>query len=238
MKKERGLSVSVALPTLNESATIGAMLTILKKELMENHQIIDELIVIDSNSSDNTREIVKSHDIPVYIHQEVLPEHGARHGKGEALWKSLHLTKGDIVLWVDTDISNFCPRFIYGLLGPLLQSSSVKLTKGFYKRPLKTGARLEEGKGGRVTELCARPLFNLCYPELSGIIQPLSGEYGGRRETLEQLPFTSGYGVETCIMIEMFSKFKLSSIAQVDMVERIHTNQPLASLSKMSFAII
>ncbi|MCB0324695.1 MAG: glucosyl-3-phosphoglycerate synthase, partial [Bdellovibrionales bacterium] len=177
--------------------------------------------------------------VPVYIHQEVLPDYGARRGKGEALWKSLYVTSGDILLWVDTDVSNFHPRFIYGLMGPLLNRQTLQFVKGFYRRPLKTGAGvLQSGRGGRVTELTARPLLNLFYPELSGIIQPLSGEYGGRRKALERVTFTSGYGVETCVLIDIFEKYKLASIAQIDMIERIHNNQSLGDLSKMSFAII
>ena len=237
LKKQRGETVSLALPTLNEEKTLGKILEIVCHTLRDEYGLIDEVVVIDSNSTDSTRDIARSFGVPVYIHQELLPEHGARPGKGEALWKSLHVTSGDIILWVDTDISNFHGRFVYGLLGPLLQQKNLLLSKGFYKRPLKTGNKLESGRGGRVTELTARPLFNLFYPELSGIIQPLSGEYGGRRSALEQLTFTSGYGVETCILIDMLTKFSLSSIAQVDMIERIHNNQSLTNLSKMSFAI-
>ncbi len=238
-KEEQNLKISVALPTLNEEKTIGAVLEICVRELMEKHSLIDEIILMDSNSSDKTREIAKSFNIPVYIHQDVLPSSGARNGKGEALWKSLYVTSGDIVLWTDTDINNYHPRFILGLLGPLLARKAIGLVKGFYRRPLKTKTGgLEKGKGGRVTELSARPLFNLFYPELTGIIQPLAGEYGGRREILENLTFTSGYGVETCILIETVKKFGLPCIAQVDLIERIHNNQPLADLSKMSFAIL
>jgi hypothetical protein len=174
----------------------------------------------------------------VYIHQQTLPQYGARNGKGEALWKSLYLTHGDIVIWIDTDIINIHPRFVYGLLGPMLLSPRILFVKGFYRRPLKVGEKIQAGGGGRVTELTARPLLNLFYPELSGVVQPLSGEYGGRRSALEQLTFYSGYGVETGLLIGMFEKFGLSAIAQVDLLERIHRNQPLEPLSKMSFAII
>jgi glucosyl-3-phosphoglycerate synthase len=238
-KEEHGLSISLALPTLNEEKTIGPILEVCVRDLMERYPLLDEVIVMDSNSSDNTRKIVESFGIPVYIHQEVLPQYGARPGKGEALWKSLYMTSGDIVIWTDTDIHDYHPRFVLGLLGPLLLRKALGFVKGFYRRPLKTRAGgLERGKGGRVTELSARPLFNLFYPELTGIIQPLAGEYGGRREVLEQLTFTSGYGVETCMLIEVVKKFGLPSIAQVDMLERIHNNQALYDLSKMSFAIL
>ncbi len=193
---------------------------------------------MDSNSTDATREIAAALGIPVYIHQQVLPRYGARRGKGEALWKSLYVTHGDILLWIDTDIVNIHPRFVYGLIGPLLVNPRVQFVKGFYRRPIKVGDRLVAGGGGRVTELTARPLLNLFYPELSGVIQPLSGEYGGRRALLEQLSFFSGYGVEIGLLIDVATRFGLEVIAQVDLQERIHHNQPIESLSKMSFAII
>jgi glucosyl-3-phosphoglycerate synthase len=163
---------------------------------------------------------------------------GARRGKGEALWKSLLVTQGDIIVWIDTDIVNIHPRFVYGILGPLLLNPQVQFVKGFYRRPLKVGEKIQAGGGGRVTELTARPLLNLFFPELSGVVQPLSGEYAGRRNALEQLPFFSGYGVETGLLIDIYEKYGLQAIAQVDLLERIHHNQPLEALSKMSFAII
>jgi len=142
------------------------------------------------------------------------------------------------VIWIDTDIVNIHPRFIYGLIGPLLLRPEIDFVKGFYRRPLKVGSKMQAGSGGRVTELTARPLLNLFYPELSGIVQPLSGEYGGRRKVLERLPFFSGYGVEIGLLIDMLEKSGLRSIAQVDLLERVHHNQPLDALGKMSFAII
>lgn len=238
LKEDTGLTISVALPSLNEEETVGDIIYSIQRTLMEQFPLVDELVLVDSNSKDRTREIAADFGIPVYIHQELLPQYGARHGKGEALWKSLYVTEGDLIIWVDTDIKNFHPRFVYGLVGPLLQREKLMLVKGFYRRPLRTSTGLQPGRGGRVTELTARPLLNLFYPELSGIIQPLSGEYGGRREALEQMVFTSGYGVETSLLIEAFERFTLKAIAQVDLVERIHRNQGLTDLSKMAFAII
>jgi glucosyl-3-phosphoglycerate synthase len=174
----------------------------------------------------------------VYVHQQLLPELGARRGKGEALWKSLLVTKGDIIAWVDTDIVNIHPRFIYGVVGPLLLNPNIQFVKGFYRRPLRVNGKTQAGGGGRVTELTARPLLNLFYPELSGVIQPLSGEYAGRRESLEKAVFFSGYGVETGLLIDIFEGYGLRAIAQVDLLERIHHNQELEALGKMSFAII
>jgi glucosyl-3-phosphoglycerate synthase len=205
---------------------------------MDDFPLLDEIVLIDSGSVDYTREIAESHGIPVYIHQKILPEYGSFHGKGEALWKSLYILSGDIIAWIDTDIKNIHPRFVFGIIGPLLLDDRIQYVKGFYRRPLKNGDKVIAGGGGRVTELTARPLLNLFYPELSGIIQPLSGEYAGRRSALERLNFFTGYGVETGILIDVLQEFGLQGIAQVDLLKRIHHNQPLPSLSKMSFAIM
>ncbi len=237
-KLRQGLRVSVALPALNEEQTVGAVIGTIQTEFMTRGPLVDEVVLIDSDSTDRTREVARGLGIPVHVHQHVLPDLGTRSGKGEALWKSLIVTSGDIVIWLDTDIANFHPRFVYGLLGPLITHPEIQFVKGFYRRPLRVGEKLQAGGGGRVTELTARPLLNLFFPELSGIIQPLSGEYGGRRAALEQLPFSSGYGVEIGLLIDLFERFGLDAIAQVDLQERIHHNQPLESLSKMSFAII
>ncbi|HSD85227.1 MAG TPA: glucosyl-3-phosphoglycerate synthase [Anaerolineae bacterium] len=238
LKRERGVSISLALPALNEEETVGNVVQTIRQALMLSAPLLDEIVLIDSNSEDRTREIAQGLGVPVYVHQEVLPAYGPRRGKGEALWKSLYCTHGDILIWLDTDIVNIHPRFAYGLIGPLLLRPDVQFIKGFYRRPLKVGDKIQAGGGGRVTELTARPLLNLFYPELSGVIQPLSGEYGGRRAALEQFSFFSGYGVEIGLLIDVLDKFGLNAIAQVDLQERIHHNQPLEALSKMSFAII
>ena len=238
LKRQQGLRISLALPALNEEETIGKVIRTMKKELMQRMPLLDEIVLIDSNSTDRTREIAKKEDVPVYIHQQLLERLGARRGKGEALWKSLLVTRGDIIVWIDTDIVNIHPRFVYGIIGPLLMNPQIQFVKGFYRRPLKVDGKMQAGGGGRVTELTARPLLNLFYPELSGIVQPLSGEYGGRREALERAPFFSGYGVETGLLIDVYERYGLQAIAQVDLLERIHHNQHLEALSKMSFAII
>ncbi len=238
LKREQGLTISLALPALNEEGTIGRVLRTVKRHLLERVPLLDEIVVVDSNSCDRTREIAAGLGVPAAIHQEILPRLGAREGKGEALWKSLLVTHGDIIAWIDTDIVNIDPRFVYGILGPLLLRPRIQLVKGFYRRPLRVGDRIQAGGGGRATELTARPLLNLFYPELSGIIQPLSGEYAGRRQALERLAFCSGYGVETGLLIDVLEAHGLSAIAQVDLLERVHHNQPLEALSKMSFAII
>lgn len=238
LKHQQGVSISLALPALNEEETVSKVIKMMKKELAGRFPLLDEIVLIDSNSTDRTREIAKQEGVPVYIHQHLLERLKPRTGKGEALWKSLLVTRGDIIVWIDTDIVNIHPRFVYGILGPLLINPQVQFVKGFYRRPLRVGAKMQAGGGGRVTELTARPLLNLFYPELSGMVQPLSGEYAGRREALERAKFFSGYGVETGLLIDIYERYGLNAIAQVDLLERIHHNQPLEALSKMSFEII
>ncbi len=238
LKEKQGSTISLALPALNEEETVGKVIHTIKKALVDDVPLLDEIVLIDSNSTDRTRQIATELGVPVYIHQQLLPELEPRIGKGDALWKSLLVTKGDIIAWIDTDIINIHPRFVYRILGPLLSNQKIQFVKGFYRRPLKVGDKIQAGGGGRVTELAARPLLNLFYPELSGVVQPLSGEYAGRREALEKATFFSGYGVEIGLLIDMVEKFGLNAIAQVDLQERIHHNQELEALSKMSFAII
>jgi len=238
LKQKQGLKISLALPTLNEEETIGNIINTIKNDLCNRYPLLDEIVVIDSRSEDNTVETARSYGIEVFDESEILPEWGSRAGKGGALWKSLYILRGDIIVWIDTDIKNIHPRFVYGLVGPLIKHPELKYVKGFYRRPVKIDGHYFETGGGRVTELTARPLLNLFFPELSGLVQPLSGEYAGRREVLEQVGFYNGYGVEIGLLIDILDKFGLNAIGQVDLIERIHRNQSLASLSKMSSAII
>ncbi len=238
LKQKQGVTISLGLPALNEEETVGSVIRVIKQKLFDAVPLLDELVLIDSGSTDDTVKIAKDFGIPVYVHQEILPQHGSYTGKGEALWKSLFVLEGDVIAWVDTDIRNFNPGFVYGLLGPLLREAEIQYVKGFYRRPIKTEGKLVSEGGGRVTELTVRPLFNLFYPELSGMIQPLAGEYAGRRSVLERVPFFTGYGVETGLLIDLFNEFGLKAIAQVDLEERVHRNQPLPSLSQMAFAIL
>jgi glucosyl-3-phosphoglycerate synthase len=236
-KKNQGLTISLGLPTLNEEATIGELISKVKCELVDRHPLLDEIVVIDSQSSDKTVQIAKELGVPVHIHQQTLPGQGARRGKGEALWKSLYVLTGDIIAWIDTDIRNPDARFVYGLVGPLLKEPRIQYVKGYYRRPIQVGDTLHQTGGGRVTELTVRPLFNLFFPELSGLIQPLAGEYAGRRTCLEQLPFFTGYGVETGHLVDLLERFGLQAIGQVNLRERQHRNQELEALSQMAFAI-
>jgi len=237
-KERQNLRVSVGLPTLNEEATIRKVIRAIRSRLVERFPLVDELVVIDSRSEDRTRQIAEEEGVPVFIHDEILPETGSYRGKGEALWKSLHVLTGDIVVWIDTDVTSAHPKFVYGIVGPLLMRPDLQFVKAFYQRPLHIGDELQATGGGRVTELAARPILNLFFPELSGIVKPVSGEQAGRRTLLEQLPFFTGYGVETGLLVDTLQRAGLGAIGQVDMKQRIHRNQSLYNLSKMSFEVL
>lgn len=238
LKAQQGLTISLGLPTLNEENTIGNVIKTMRRRFVQEYPLLDEIVVIDSDSTDRTVEIATELGVPVVKHPEVLTQYGARAGKGEALWSSLYILQGDLIAWIDTDIINIHPRFVHGILGPLIREPSLMYVKGFYQRPLRLGKKLQARGGGRVTELTARPLLNLFYPELSGFVQPLAGEYAGRRVALEQVPFFVGYGVETGLLIDLWSRFGLSAMGQVDLEERVHRNQSLHALSMMAFEIV
>ena len=237
LKEQQGLTISLGLPTLNEQETIGNVIKTMRQRFVEEFPLLDEIVVIDSDSTDRTIEIVERLGVPVVKHPDVLPQYGTWTGKGEALWNSLYVLRGDLIAWIDTDIVNIHPRFVYGILGPLIREPRLMYVKGFYQRPLQLGRKIQARGGGRVTELTARPLLNLFYPELSGFVQPLAGEYAGRRQALEQVPFFVGYGVETGLLIDLCTRFGLRALGQVDLEERVHRNQSLHSLSKMAFEI-
>lgn len=238
LKEKQGVSISLVLPTLDEAETIGPIVTRARRDLQERFPLLDELLVIDSASTDDTRRIAEDAGARVVQHPDVLARYGSFRGKGEALWKSLYETSGDIIVWADTDVRNWHSRMVYGTLGPLLVESRLQYVKGYYQRPIVEGGVLKEGGGGRVTELVARPLINLFFPELSGFIQPLAGEYAGRRSLLEQLPFFTGYAVEIGHLIDALEKAGIEGLGQVDLERRLHRNQELEGLSKMSFVIL
>jgi nucleotide-binding universal stress UspA family protein len=238
LKEKQGLTISAVLPTLNEAETIGPIVRATREQLMEELPLIDELLVIDSDSTDDTRATAEAEGARVVAHSQVLPRYGSYRGKGEALWKSLYETSGDLVAWSDTDIRDWHPRFFYGTLGPLLVEPRIGYVKAYYQRPIVEGGVLKEGGGGRVTELVARPLINLFFPELSGYIQPLSGEYAGRRRHLEDIPFFTGYAVEIGHLIDLAERLGLNGFGQVDLDIRFHRNQELEGLSRMSFVIL
>ena len=217
-KQRKQLKISLCLPTLNEENTIAKEIIIMKSELMTRYPLLDEIVVIDSGSTDQTVSIAESFDAKVYLADELLPAHGGYRGKGENLWKALYVTTGDIIVYLDADIKNIHHRFCYGLLGPLLTDDHIKYTKAFYDRPI--------------------PLFSLFFPELTQILQPLSGEYAGYREVFEKIPFPIGYGVETSMILDICEKWGLDVIAQVDLERRVHRNQDTRALGRMSFVVI
>ncbi len=239
LKEEGGHAISLCLPTMNEASTIENILKIIKKKLQIEYPLLDEICLMDGGSTDGTVEIAREMGIDVFFQDQIMRKLGKAQGKGDALWKSLFCTRGDIVVWIDADIRNIHPRFVYGLVGPLLHYPHIHIVKGFYQRPIASETRrLRKTGGGRVTELVARPLLSFFYPYLTALIQPLSGEYAGRRKILEAIPFFTGYGVEIGMIIEIYKRFGMEAIAQVDLVERVHYNQTLSALGRMSFGVI
>ena len=237
-KEKQNLKISLCLPTLNEEKTIGKEIVMFKSELMDRYPLLDEIAVIDSGSTDATREISSTFGADVYLSSEILPQYGEKKGKGENLWKAVYELTGDIIVYVDADIKNIHPRFAYGLVAPLIYRPEVHYVKAFYDRPLAFSQGIRPSGGGRVTEILTRPLFSLFFPELTGLVQPLSGEYAVRREVLEAIPFPIGYGVETSHLIDVYEKWGIEAIAQVDLDQRVHRNQETRDLGKMAFGIL
>ena len=237
-KEKQGLKISLCIPTLNEEKTIGKEVVIFKSELMNRYPLIDEFAVIDSGSNDRTLEVASSFGADTYHASEILPDLEPMKGKGENLWKAIYQLKGDIIVYIDADIKNIHPRFVYGLVGPLIQRPEIKYVKAFYDRPLAFSDSIRPSGGGRVTEILTRPLFSLFFPELTAIIQPLSGEYAVRRDVLDSIPFPIGYGVETSHLLDVYQMFGMSAFAQTDLDQRVHRNQSTRALGKMSFGIL
>ena len=238
-KRDQGVSISVVLPALDEQGRVGRVAEVLRQSTVVEVPLVDELVVVDGGSTDGTREEARRAGARVVAQGEVLPDLGDAPGKGEALWKGLAATTGDLVVFVDADIVDIGPRFVVGLLGPLLTDLDVVYTKAAYDRPLRVsgGPTLPRG-GGRVTELMARPLLATFWPELSWLAQPLSGEYAGRREVLESVPFVRGYGVEIALLADIADRFGADRIAQVDLDRREHDHQDLAALGRMATEIL
>ena len=227
--------MSVVLPARNEAATIGGVVTAVATL---GGGLVDEIVVVDAGSDDETARAAVEAGARVHQADMLLAHFGPSLGKGDSLWRSLTVTGGDIVVFLDTDVRNPDPRFVTGLLGPLLTMPSVQLVKAFYDRPVTMERVQHPTGGGRVTELCARPLLNLFWPELAGLVQPLSGEYAGRRALLESLPFFTGYGVEFGMLVDTLAACGATAIAQVDLDVRVHRNQSLDALSRMAFGIL
>lgn len=235
---KKNQSISVCIPTLNEATTIGEIVETIRRELMVDFPLVDELLVIDSGSTDRTREISSHAGAQVFLSADIAPGSGSHIGKGENLWKALHASTGDIICYIDGDISNFHAGFVTGLIGPLLNDPEIDYVKAYYERPLSRGDETYCSGGGRVSEILVRPIISLFYPELTPILQPLSGEYAARRNLLESLPFPTGYGVEIAHLIDLAHTGKLDRLAQTDLVKRIHRNRDDGELGDTAFAIL
>ncbi|SMD24969.1 glucosyl-3-phosphoglycerate synthase [Kibdelosporangium aridum] len=231
-------SVSVVLPAHNEAATVGVIVEMIRETLMRRHSLVDELVVVDSCSTDATAEVARAAGARVVHQHEVLTHLPTLMGKGEALWKGMSATSGDVVAFIDADLIGCPPTFITGLLGPLLMNPKIAYVKGFYRRALVHEGRTEPDGGGRVTELVARPLLNLYWPQLAGFVQPLAGEYAGRREVLEAVPFVAHYGIEIGLLIDLLELVGLDALAQVDLGYRQHRHQSNEALARMSAQIM
>jgi glucosyl-3-phosphoglycerate synthase len=226
--------VSVVLPALDEEPTVGQIVAGIRR-LAERTGLVDEIVVVDSGSVDRTAEVAATAGAVVHHRDDILPDHGSFPGKGEVLWKALMVTDGDILVYVDSDLTDFGEHYVTGLLGPLLADAEVLMVKAFYDRPL---LDVSAAGGGRVTELMARPLFDALLPHLAGVVQPLAGEYAARRSLLESLPFAAGYGVETALLIDTVAAHGLDAVAQVDLGARTHGHQDTAALGRMAATIL
>ncbi|MGV9991325.1 glucosyl-3-phosphoglycerate synthase [Streptomyces sp. NPDC003374] len=232
-KQRTGQSVSVVLPALNEQDTVGDIVAVIRRDLVEQVPLVDEIVVVDSGSTDRTSQVAAAAGARVVHRDAILPRIPTVRGKGEVLWRSLLVTRGDVVCFVDADLREFSSDFVTGIVGPLLTEPDVQLVKAMYDRPLGGAA----GQGGRVTELMARPLLNMHWPQLAGFVQPLGGEYAARRSLLEQLPFPVGYGVELGMLVDALHLVGLDALAQVDVGVRRHRHQDGQALGRMAAAI-
>jgi glucosyl-3-phosphoglycerate synthase len=237
-KRRGGHRVSVVLPARDEEASVGRLVADLRERWMGRFPLVDELLVVDSDSTDGTAAVARAAGADVVATTDVLPAYGTRPGKGEALWKGLAATTGDVVVFLDADLLGDVAHYVPALLGPLLADPQVRYVKGCYTRPLETDGASVPAGGGRVTELTARPLLNALWPELAGFVQPLGGEYAGRRSALEQVPFVSGYGVEIGLLIDLLALGGLASLAQVDLGVRRHTSQSQEALGAMAGQVV
>ncbi|NLU83868.1 glucosyl-3-phosphoglycerate synthase [Rhodococcus sp. HNM0569] len=234
-RAKRGRTVSVVLPALNEEATVAGVLDTIHPLL---GGLVDELIVLDSGSTDSTAERARAAGATVVTREDAVPSLEPRPGKGEVLWRAVAASTGDLIAFVDSDLVDPDPAFVPKLLGPLLTADGIHLVKGYYRRPLRLSGAEEAHGGGRVTELVARPLLAALRPELTSVLQPLGGEYAGTRELLSAVPFAPGYGVEIGLLLDTYDRLGLSAIGQVNLGVRKHRNRPLSELGVMSRQII
>jgi glucosyl-3-phosphoglycerate synthase len=236
-KQASAQTVTVVVPARNEAATVGGIVERIVGDLVESTGLVDQVVVMDSDSDDDTGRIAREAGALVHRTADVAPELGSFPGKGEALWKSLFVTDGTLLVFVDADLTVWSPQFVVSLLGPLLTRPETLLVKGFYRR-LSSTAGTEHDDGGRVTELMARPLLNLWWPALATVVQPLAGEWAVRRSLLETLPIPVGYGVELATLLDTFDRHGLDALAQVDLGRRGHRQQPVRDLAVMAAELL
>jgi glucosyl-3-phosphoglycerate synthase len=227
-------TVSAVLPARDEAATIGPIV----RALRSLGELVDQILVIDADSEDGTAAAAAAEGAEVHSQSELLPELGAVLGKGDAMWRALSVASGDLVVYLDSDTIGFPPHFASGLLGPLLTRSDVRLVKGAFRRPYIGRGLVEPDEGGRVTELCARPLLAAFHPPLAAVRQPLAGEFAAPRALLEGLPFATGYGVDIGILIDVYEAYGAGAIVQVDLGERRNEHQPLLDLGPMAYTVL
>lgn len=240
-KREQNLTVSLVLPCRNVADTVGGIIDEIQavnERAPLGAPLVDQILAVDADSEDGTVDVAIRHGAEVYSENELLSHYGGAHGKGDAMWRSLSVARGDLVMYADADTKNFEPQFIYGTLGPIIKVPQIRYVKAAYRRPFKNHETLEQDGGGRVTELSTKPLFNLFYPELTGFVQPLAGEFVADRELFNSIPFLTGYAVETGIMIDVLKKVGLGAMAQVDLGTRQNRHQALRDLSRMSYAVL
>ncbi|MGH3087071.1 MAG: glucosyl-3-phosphoglycerate synthase [Rubrobacteraceae bacterium] len=240
-KGDLGLTVTAVLPCRNVADTVGGIIDeihAVNETVSPKAPLIDQILAIDADSGDGTSEVAVRHGAEVFSENELMSNHGGAHGKGDAMWRALSVSRGDLVMYIDADTRDFRPELAYGVLGPILHVPQIRYVKAAYRRPFKTGEKLEEDGGGRVTELSAKPLFNLFYPALAGFVQPLAGEFVADRDLFCSIPFMTGYAVETSIMIDVLNKVGLAAMAQVDLGARQNRHQSLRDLSRMSYSVL
>jgi len=237
-KRRQGIRISVVIPARNEQRTVAAVVAALFEALVADVQLVDELVVIDSDSTDATAEMAASAGAIVHRARDIAPALGGYPGKGEALWKSLLVTEGDLLVFVDADLTQWGPHFVTGLLGPLLANPQVQLVKGFYARVRTETDGSTSAEGGRVTELVARPMLNLWWPELAGVVQPLAGEWAARRSLMQSLSVPVGYGVELSTLLDTAAIHGMDAVAQVDLDSRAHRHQANHDLAVMAAELL
>jgi glucosyl-3-phosphoglycerate synthase len=230
-------ATTLIFPARNVAGTIGTILDVVN-DLRARTGLLDQVIVVDADSPDGTADVARARGAEVYSENELMPGYGPAQGKGDAMWRSLSVARGDIVMFADADTTDFREHFVYGTLGPVLTDPRIQFCKAAYRRPFTEGEKSIADGGGRVTELMAKPLLNLFCPELAGFVQPLAGEFAARRELFNNVPFFTGYGVEIGMMIDVYAEVGLAGMAQVDLGTRQNRHQSLANLARMSSVVL